>query len=448
MTTPNQYQRQDPYQVQVQKQTNAALEAAAKKKQAADKAKKLKELEWLKTDEARNKAFKLQAEKDYATKDKAYRDLKAAVLLPGSDGGTTVTPAEQTAVNYLGLIAAQQKTEVTAYTNAYTSSYNKRIAVEKDLTPPQQVKDKKVLNKAKVNKTTTKNNSKSAGANSKTVAGVDSASSGSKVPSPLTYYYNAPMIRHAYLNSGTTSNSPSPQQRTSNLYIDTSANYTQGLDAWTGTAGAKGVIQMDVNSAFSLANSSTYNNKSYDGNLYGFKFLYNPKEVSMTWGVAEGQNWEGIAAGLDPGTAPSAALQNSTITFSLLLNRTLDMHYLDSNGLRQGVTNPYLISAFTRPIDEELAELYEKGTMYDMEYLFKTLNGLNSNTFSGFIGDTSDQGWLQGFAVELHLGNRMRYLVRVTNVEINHAIFDERMVPILSYVNLTCVRFPYVKAGN
>jgi len=447
MATPNQYQRQDPYQVQVQKQTNAALEAADKKKQAADKAKKLKELEWLKTDEARNKAFKLQAEKDYATKDKAYRDLKAAVLLPGSDGGATVTPAEQTAVNYLGLIAAQQKTEVTAYTSAYTSAYNKRIAIEKDLTPPQQVKAKKDLNKAKVNKTTKKNNSKSTGANSGTVSGTDSSST-SKKPSPLTYYYNAPMIKDAYLNSGFTLDSPSPQQRTSNLYIDTSANYTQGLDAWTGTAGAKGVIQMDVNSAFSIANSSTYNNKSYDGNLYGFKFLYNPKEVSMTWGVAEGQNWEGTAAGLDPGTAPSSALQNSTISFSLLLNRTLDMHYLDSNGLKQGVKNPYSIAAFTRPEEEELAELYEKGTMYDMEYLFRTLSGLNSTTFSGFKGDTADQGWLQGFAVELHLGNRMRYLVRVTNVEINHAIFDERMVPILSYVNLTCARFPYVQRGD
>lgn len=446
MDSPNQYRRQDPYQVQLQKQTNAALEAARKKKEAADKAKKLKELESLKVDEARFKALKLKAEKDYAIKDKAYRDLKIAVIQPGSDGGVTITPSEQTAVNYLGNIAAQQKTEVTAYTSSYTSSYNKRIALEKELTPPQQVKDKKVLNNAKVNKTTTKNNSKSTGSNSKTTPGVDASTSGTKVPSPLTYYYNAPMIKSSYLNAGTTWDTPSPQQRTSTLDINGSANYVQGLDAWTGTAGAKGVIQMDATSAFSIANSKAYQDKSYDGNLYGFKFLYNPKEVSMTWGVAEGQNWEGTAAGLDPGTAPSAALQNSTISFSLLLNRTSDMHYLNSNGLKQGVTNPYSTFALTKPLDEELSELYEKGTMYDMEYLFRTLTGLNSTTYSGFIGNTADQGWLQGFAVELHLGNRMRYLVRVTNVEINHAIFDERMVPILSYLNLTCARFPYVQA--
>jgi hypothetical protein len=124
------------------------------------------------------------------------------------------------------------------------------------------------------------------------------------------------------------------------------------------------------------------------------------------------------------------------------------MGYLNSNGLKPEVTSPYPIFAHTRDLNQELAELYEKGTMYDMEYLFKTLNGLNSTTFTGFKGDTADQGWLQGIAVELHLGNRMRYLVRVSNVEINHAMFDERMVPILSYVNISCARFPYVKLDN
>lgn len=451
-TKPNQYQRpgQDAYQVQLDKQKNAAIEAANKKKEAADRAKKQKELEWLKTDEARNKAFKLQAEKDYAIQDKAYRDLKAAVLLPGSDGGGTITPSEQTAVNYLGGLAAAKKAEVTAYTNSYTASYNSRIALEKQLTPPAIVKNKAIISKAKGTKSTTKSTSKtykSSGVDTTTLAGIAGASLDSSTPSPTTYFYNAPMIKTSYLNSGTGANDPSPQQGTSNLNISGSDNYTQGLDAWTSAINSKGVIQMDVTSAFSLANSSTSNKKAYDGNLYGFKFLYNPKEVSMTWGVAEGQNWEGIAAGLDPGTAPSSALQNSTISFSLLLNRAQDIGYLNSNGLKPGVLDPYANFAVIpgKTKNQELAELYEKGTMYDLEYLFKTLSGLNSSFNSGFKGMTADQGWLQGFAVELHLGNRLRYLVRVSSVDVNHVLFDERMVPILSYVNLTCARFPYIK---
>lgn len=442
---PNQYQRPDAYQVQVQKQENAAAKAAQNKKDAAEKAKKQKELEWLKTNEARTKAFKLTAEKEYAVKDQAYRDAKAAALLPGSDGGTSVTPSEQSGVNYLGGLAAQKKAEVTAYTKAYTDAYTLRISLEKQLNPPAIVKAKKVINKAKGTKSTTKRTYQSSGVNTSTLEGIAGASLDSRTPSPLTYYYNAPMIKTAYLSGGSGANDPSPQQRTSNLSVSGADNYTQGLDAWTGASASKGVIQMDVNSAFSIANSATYNSKSIDSKLYGFKFLYNPKEVSMTWGVAEGQNWEGIAKGLEVGTAPSSALQNSTISFSLLLNRSLDMGYLNSNGLKPGVTNPYSNFTPSKDLNVELAELYEKGTMYDMEYLFKTLTGMNSTSYSGFKGDTADQGWLQGFAVELHLGNRLRYLIRVTNLEINHAMFDERMVPIVSYLNVSCVRFPYVK---
>jgi hypothetical protein len=442
-TTPDKFKRPLTYEEQLQKQKNAATEKARIDKEKADKAKNQRELESLKQQESYNKALWTTANKNYAVKNKAYKDIKAAVLLAGSDGGITITPAEQQAVNYLGLQAAQQKTEADTYKTAFEQVNAKRVAKEKDIHPPTVVAGKKVINNAKVNKKITKSTSFST---PMTLSGISSA--GSKVPSPLTYYYNAPMINYGFLSGGTGPNDPSPQQRTSNLSISGSDNYSQGLDAWTTTTASKGVIQTDASSAFSLANSSNYNSATYDGNLYGFKFLYNPKEVAMTWGVAEGQNWEGIAAGLDPGTSPTSALQNSTISFSLLLNRTLDMGYLNSNGLKPEVTSPYPIFAHTRDLNQELAELYEKGTMYDMEYLFKTLNGLNSTTFTGFKGDTADQGWLQGIAVELHLGNRMRYLVRVSNVEINHAMFDERMVPILSYVNISCARFPYVKVNN
>lgn len=452
MARPDQYQRPDPYQVQLDAQKNAALEKARKKKEDEEKAKKKKELEFLKKQEAYNKTYKIEAEKAYSVADKLYRDAKTAALQPGSDGGVTITPAEQAAVNAYQNLASEQKIKVTNYTKAYTDSNTKRTALEQDLKPASVIKNKKVVKKAIVKKTTTKSTTiySTSGVNTTTLAGIEAASAGtgaSKVPSPPSYYYNAPMVKIAYLNSGEGANDPSPQQRTSGVTISDSYNYTQGSDAWNNVIGSKGVIQMDSTSAFSLANSSSTNSNSYDGNLYGFKFLYNPKEVTMNWGVAEGQNWEGIAAGLDPGTAPSAALQNSTISFSLLLNRTLDIGYLDANGLKPGVTSPYSNFAVpnSKSTNQELSEIYQKGTMYDLEYLFRTLGGLNSNFNSGLNGFTADKGWLQGFAVELHLGNKMRYLVRVSNVEVNHVIFDERMVPILSYVNLTCARFPYIK---
>lgn len=447
-TKPNQYQRPLTYDEQLQAQKNAAADKVRKEKEKANKAKNQRELNSLKEQEARAKDALTKAEQEYAAQNKEYNDRKNAAILPGSPGGTTITHEEQVGVDSSKSVLDFKKLVLDRAKVSFATINATRLAKEKDMTPPAVVLSKLTLNKAIVNKKTTKSSSANFSVDTSTLSGITAASGGSKVPSPLTYYYNAPMIKTSYLSGGASQDSPSPQQRTSNLSISGADNYSQGLDAWTSSAASKGVIQMDATSAFSIANSSTYNNKQYDGNLYGFKFLYNPKEVAMTWGVAEGQNWEGIAAGLEAGTAPSSALQNSTISFSLLLNRSNDLGYLDSNGLKAGLGNPYGTFAHTKTLNEELAELYEKGTMYDMEYLFRTLTGLNSTSYSGFKGDTADQGWLQGFAVELHLGNRLRYLVRVTNVDLNHIIFDERMVPIVSYVNISCARFPYVKASN
>ena len=278
-------------------------------------------------------------------------------------------------------------------------------------------------------------------ANAATIKAKASAASvnGNDGPPPAKggYYYNAPMVKYAYFNA------LSPQEQTAGV-ADAPGNFGQGEDAWSNNFGAKGVIQMDRATVSNYANNIIQGN-TYDPNLYGFKFLYNPTEVAMGWGVAEGMNWEGIRAGLDAGgNAFTQALQNSRISFSLLLNRTLDMNYLDSNGLVPGLTSPYPTwdIAPGRTANDELAEIYKKGTMYDMEYLFRTIMGVNS-TFNSVLlpGRTADFGWLQGIAVQLHLGSSLRYLVRISSLDVTHALFNDRMVPTLSYLNVTCARF-------
>jgi hypothetical protein len=43
--------------------------------------------------------------------------------------------------------------------------------------------------------------------------------------------------------------------------------------------------------------------------------------------------------------------------------------------------------------------------------------------------------------VELHLGAGLRYRVRISSLDVNHIIFNERMVPILSKVSIQCTRY-------
>ena len=444
-STPNKFIRLDPYDTALKNQK--ALDVAnAKKRKISDKrANDLTTLASVKQEEARQKAIKADAEKRYAPKYKDWQDAKKYAITPGSDGGTTVTEAEQNAVNFLGAAAAAVNTEVVAATTAYNNMYTSRIALEKSLGIKSKELQQKTL-KDFVNGKKTDKIKSTGGAKTNT----ENSSPAPKVPSPLVYYYNAPLISTAYFKGTGYSDGMTPQQYSSKSVVSDPGLQLNAMELWNGTNdGSKGIIQMD---STNVMNTSMYNqskDQTNDGNLYGFKFLYNPKEVNMTWAVAEGMNWEGIQAGLDPGTAPTAALNNSTISFQLLLNRVQDMGYLNKNGLKSNTTNPYpLFNARTNDPNDEFKEIYKKGTMYDLEYLFRTISGLN-NTFNSAFNDlTADRGWLYGFAVELHLGNKMRYKVRISSLDVNHAMFDDRMVPILSYVNITCARFPNINQTN
>ena len=290
-------------------------------------------------------------------------------------------------------------------------------------------KNAKLVEDAKANKKVTKTTSLGGNFSSSLMAGA---------PAPIgEYYYNPPMISYNYFRD------EGPQADFSNV-SNAPGNFGRAKDAWTNNFGSKGVIQMNKATTRDFANSSDPNSNTYEGNLYGFKFMYNPNEVTMNWGLAEGMNWEGIQAGLDGGgNAFTQALQYSKISFSLLLNRVPDMAFLDANGLKPGVVDPYTTFqvAPNSNKNRELANIYKRGTMYDLEYLFRTIMGINATRKYLLQGDTADRGWLQGIAVELHLGDGLRYLVRISNLEVKHAIFNDRMVPTLSYINIECSRF-------
>jgi hypothetical protein len=135
-----------------------------------------------------------------------------------------------------------------------------------------------------------------------------------------------------------------------------------------------------------------------------------------------------------------------SVSFNLVLNRINDMKYFDlkTQKLKAGVSK----NAFSGrlPDDRELADIYNRGTMYDMEFLFRTLLGyeLESSLGRGMSWDkkTADIGWLGGKPVELHLGKSLRYLGRIVGVQINHVLFTERMVPMFSEVSITLQRLP------
>lgn len=429
MPRPGLYSRPDTinaaYQSQLAAQENARAKEKARKEASAAIQKQKQQLNSAIALENSLNAQKIAAEKQLAPNKQTLLDMKNAAIQPGSPGGTTITTAEQNAINaYFGLYVAPLQSTVDKLTASYTSAYTTRKNLEKSLVEGVYKKQQTIIKDAKTKKNTKKPKINSAGSDVISNAGY----------SPVVYNYNAPMIKTAYLSS------TGPQQQTALKSISDPGNYTDAKVAWSEEAkSARGTIQMSLQYITNSSSANSVSKSTYDDKLYGFKFLYNPKEVSMTWGIAEGVNWDVVATGLDKSTPVGLGLMTSTISFSLLVNRTGDMNFVDSNGLISGFDlnkiYPYSVS------QDDLKLIYKKGTMYDIEYLFRTINGLNSIYDSNLNGRTADQGWLNGTPVELHLGDGMRYLVRVGSMDVNHTIFNERMVPILSTINLTCHRF-------
>jgi hypothetical protein len=269
-------------------------------------------------------------------------------------------------------------------------------------------------------------------------------------PNKPLYKYNAPMTRSAYMGGSLQADMTGNSGLISGPGNRKDAKYNWIANKDTGKiGGSKGTVQMSRAFADLAPRPATgKNGQIVDSQLYGFKFLYNPTTVSMAWGIVEQFSPQFEASGTDKASAVSVGLMKSAVTFSLMLNRIDDMNFLlpdgsmiiDAEDSTADDGSFDVIYPFDFPATET-KEIYKKGTMYDLEYLFKATGGYSASYNSVLNGKTADKGWLNPIPVELHLGDGMRYLVRLSSLDVNHMIFNERMVPTLTTVNLTFTRY-------
>jgi hypothetical protein len=210
---------------------------------------------------------------------------------------------------------------------------------------------------------------------------------------------------------------------------------------------------------------------------YGFQFQYNPSTVSMAYAGAPQVDIGLQTSGADKVPLIGSSVTSSTVTFSIIINRMHDFKYLSkmtelnvkpiSQPPPKGAAYVYRSTYGKLPVNEiyshvgnhpvnpenagtaaevtsvaqELNLINELGTMYDIEYLLRTLLGyqLKSNLRGKF---TSDIGYLGAYPVELHLGKNLRYLGIIDGFSVSHTIFNQNMVPVFSNVQITFSRLP------
>lgn len=221
----------------------------------------------------------------------------------------------------------------------------------------------------------------------------------------------------------------------------------------------------------SYINELTYNDGSdLNDPRYGFQFMWNPDayttSVSVNMDITP--SWKDKFVDV-VGAFPSGEYLNLTVR----LDRTNDFAAIKA--VAKSVENPvftgapsdlltdsytasglityeslasnYLSPDFYSPSDsfdglmqsdkskkDKIVELQQLGTLADLEYLYKAINGPNwVNQATG--RKTSDIGFLSPTLLRIDLGP-VSYLGYVNNMNVNHTSFSKEMIPLRTDVSL------------
>ena len=200
-------------------------------------------------------------------------------------------------------------------------------------------------------------------------------------------------------------------------------------------------------------------NNQPDNRKFGLMFPWNPTEVSFTTALAPDAKDSANDDYLGYAGAPGA----QTMQLSLTINRQDDFACLAGLAEAKGVQIPqlepedfsslrqyyiedsrlYTESKVPLPDDKyfnsQMKELAIKGSLHDVEYLYRTINGKGWKKFGlaeiGKLG-SADVGYLMFTLVNIAIGP-MVYSGVIRGISVNHVQFSNNMTPIISTIGLT-----------
>jgi hypothetical protein len=228
-------------------------------------------------------------------------------------------------------------------------------------------------------------------------------------------------------------------QKARKLNIGVSDRYRRGRIYWYARPGNKYATSTATN---------TGSNKQDP--RYGFQFLWNPDTITTSVAV----NLDITPTFADKFVDVAGAFPSGeALAFTIRLDRTNDFACIQ--GIRNGSGNPSedtIATTFANKQYYDLAgtfdttgsyqsyfknkikELRKLGTIADIEYLYKAINGPGwKNQATG--RDSSDIGFLSPTLLRIDIGP-LSYLGYVNNISVNHIAFSKSMIPIRTDVSL------------
>ena len=163
---------------------------------------------------------------------------------------------------------------------------------------------------------------------------------------------------------------------------------------------------------------------------YGFQFMWNPTTYTTS---------TGISFNVTPSATDSLAFMNmfqgtGAIRFEIELNRINDFACFKSKaGSNFSQFYGPLWSGNNTDYGTLISDLKRRGTLADLEYLYKTINGPYLKNIAQ--QDTSDVGILIPTLVRVDIGPYTQ-IGYISNLTITHKMFTQDMIPIHSTVTI------------
>ena len=231
------------------------------------------------------------------------------------------------------------------------------------------------------------------------------------------YIFNPPLINSAGVGSLPSSLFPGPNlQQKGYLFMDPDlTSISESLTIGDGTTG-RTPLQFSKSSQ-----------------KHGFRFLYNPPEISMAVGFAAGVDVKMLANNLDTISNPIVPQAGSNIQVELWINRIEDLAV-------GSALSPGMYPSGSGVTTQQITAIRKRGTMADYDQLMLCLNsGMTLPT--KYRGNTADIGWLIGGPVVFKFGKSLVYQCLVENVSVNHVRFTPNMIPSLTSLQISMSRY-------
>jgi len=185
--------------------------------------------------------------------------------------------------------------------------------------------------------------------------------------------------------------------------------------------------------------------------LWGFRFLFNPSYISINMSSNNKVDW---TRPNENGAVLVADGIGGTISVNILLDRVADMATMkqwkkNGGGSLTQAAYPVTMDA------EQCAGILHRGTEYDLEYLYRVVNGnpqkvilMGESPKDGLELLSANMGYMTQIPFIFKISERQRYKVILESINIEHSMFTRDMIPIRTVVQIGLQRLPDLVSGQ